>query len=433
MIRKKLQSGLIALAITTIITGTLFDVTANPSLTPGVWADITPPGGTGGFGTAFVEIDPNNPATLYASCDQNGLYKSTNAGSNWTKMGQLDSPIEVKVDPGNSQHLYATQGVRGATLGFWISNDGGATFTMPAGFVAVSSTVGMRDITMISVDPSDFKHFILSSHSAWSGMGNAGIIESTDGGTSFIVHQPTTGFTAGTMGVNILSNPSQNIGNGQTWLVGTDGNGMYRTTNSGATWTKVTSNNVPHGGNNIFYSKTGVLYAGSTPYPIRSTDNGVTWQQTSTGLEYFYYYIIYGDGNTLYTSKAYAGGSWNSSWFTSPETNGTTWTKYNPLGTGAQVFGSGPYQMCFDKVNRIMYAACWQSGLFALKVIDPSNTVTDMTQKAPVMSNRHGNRLVITDLQRIKTLTTSTLYDIKGKRIGAKGAGTQIITVRMIR
>jgi hypothetical protein len=165
MIFKKLQPGLIALATTIIMAGILNDVAANPTLTPGVWADITPPGGTGGFGTAFVEIDPSNPATLYASCDQNGLYKTTNAGSNWIKIGQLDSPIEAKVDPNNSQHLYATQGVRGATLGFWISNDGGATFIMPAGFVSVSSTIGTRDVTMISVDPSDFNHFILSSHS----------------------------------------------------------------------------------------------------------------------------------------------------------------------------------------------------------------------------------------------------------------------------
>ena len=119
-------------------------------------------------------------------------------------------------------------------------------------------------------------------------MGNAGILESKDGGASFIVHQPVSGFTAGTMGVNILSCPSQGIGNGETWLVSTDGSGMYRTTNSGGSWTKVTNNAVPHGGCNIFYAKTGILYCGGYQYPQRSTDNGITWQQISSGLDYFY-------------------------------------------------------------------------------------------------------------------------------------------------
>jgi hypothetical protein len=53
--------------------------------------------------------------------------------------------------------------------------------------------------------------------------------------------------------------------------------------------------------------------------------------------------------------------------FTSPESDGLKWTGYQG---GAQKFGNGPYRMRFDKVNRIIYSGNWDSGVWALKVLD---------------------------------------------------------------
>jgi hypothetical protein len=100
--------------------------------------------------------------------------------------------------------------------------------------------------------------------------------------------------------------------------------------------------------------------------PQKSTDNGVTWTQLG-GLPYAAYYDVVGDGTTLYTNPSFAttGAYQNKPFYVSPETDGTTWTQYKG---GAQPIPNGPYRMRFDKVNRIMYTANWDSGLWALKV-----------------------------------------------------------------
>lgn len=357
-----------------------------PDLTAGVWKAITPPGldvGTATFGTAHVEIDPSDPLTLYAAADQRGLWKTTNAGRTWAVLGDpnatydygttakyLDSPILVRIDPCDRLHLYATQGVRGKTLGFWVTTDGGQNWTMPAGFVSVASSIGTRDMTQMSVDPTDFRHAIVGSHSAWSGSTPAGVLETKDGGATFVAHPAMPTWGSGSIGLHFLYEPELGIGNANTWLVATDGNGFWRTTDGAASWKQVETWGCPHGGNSIYYASNGALYAGGYQYPVRSTDNGATWSQISSGLGYAYYYTVQGDGNTLYTMKSFAdnGAKYGVPYSVSPESDGRTWTAYQG---GAQKFDNGPFTMHFDKVNRIMYSANWNAGIWALKVLNP--------------------------------------------------------------
>jgi len=111
---------------------------ANPDLVPGVWKSITPEGVTmtpeNHIFCQGVALDPRNPSTLYLcvcayEVKQGGLIKTTDACSTWTKIGQLDEPLHVVIDPHDSNHLYCVDGVRGATLGFWVSRDGGKSLT----------------------------------------------------------------------------------------------------------------------------------------------------------------------------------------------------------------------------------------------------------------------------------------------------------------
>jgi hypothetical protein len=364
-----------------------------PVLTAGVWTNITPPAlmllGSN-FGTPWIEIDPSNPRTLYVCADQEGMWKTTDGGSSWALLGDpsaantgttttyLDSPIAVRVDPGNSQHLYATQGVRGMTMGFWVSTDGGSSWTIPMGFQTVAAaTLENRDVTQFDVDPSDFKHIILGSHSAWIAMGltNAGLFESMDGGDSWVIHLPLASWASGSMGIHFLYNPGLALGNAQTWFVGESK--FWRTTDSGTTWTNVSSYGITHGGNDFYYTAAGVLYAGAAIYPVRSTDNGVTWEQLTQGPGYSYYYSIQGDGTSLYTQISFTGtnnattdgvGATPAPYLTSKETDGLTWVPYQG---GKQTFLDGPFVMRFDPGNRIMYSANWDAGVWALKVLNP--------------------------------------------------------------
>jgi hypothetical protein len=360
-----------------------------PSLTPGVWKDITPPGIPKGdaqylIGQGFA-IDPCNMATLYWGTTPfdaawGGLYRSTNGGGTWVKLGDkaadsdpwdakttyLDEPLHVRVDPRNPQHLYAGDGVRGSTTGFWVSTDGGNNWSKSADWVATASRIGyIDDIYDVGVDPSDFDHVLVSSHSAWAWDSakygrSAGVLESTDGGATWIEHSPELSWGYG-HAIHFLYDPAKGIGNKDTWLLGTQGDGMWRTTDAGQTWTKTSTSDIFHGGGTVYYSTTGVVYASAYPQSLRSTDNGATWTEVGVGGGTT---CVYGDGKLLYTAPAYSRGA--QPFVVSPETDGITWTPYKG---GAQPFqDSGPYEMAFDPTNGILYASMWFQGVWALKV-----------------------------------------------------------------
>jgi hypothetical protein len=351
-------------------------------LTPGVWKDITPStiDFAGTFGANSIDLDPSNPWSLYASIDQRGIWKSTDGGGSFKRLGEpasmgndtsgyLDSPLRVAVDPCDPTHLYSTQGVRGATQGFWISHDGGTTWARPQGFIDIAKTT-TNDVTTLAVDPVNFGHILLGAHSAWPGRDDAGIFESKDGGQTWVTRAPASGgFQSGSVGIGFAFDPALGIGDSNTWVVNGDSARTWRTSDGGATWTKVSDLSGVHGGAELYRDSKGALYFGGYQYPARSTDNGVTWAQVSTGLQYASYMSMVGDGKNLYTgpSCACGGSPYNQSYFTSLETDGKTWTAYQG---GAQKTGNGPYRMRFDKVNRIIYSANWLSGLWALRVID---------------------------------------------------------------
>lgn len=372
---------------------------ANPVLPPGTWVDITPKAAQ--VNTAenvFLQgmaIDPSNPSTLYLGvCAFDiskpvGLYKTTDGGSNWRRVGHLDEPVHVVVDPKNSNHLYAVDGVRGNTMGFWISNDGGETWTKPAGFTAATaSPVGTQDLYSIATEPGDFNHILVSFHSPWSTGNNAGVLESLDGGLNWAVRNPPPGSAGGYgMAIFFLYFPQHNMGNDKTWLFTAQQGGFFRTVDGGVTWSQVYNNPMTHGGNQIYCSKTGVLYSGGYQYPARSTDNGLTWTQVKTGLDYSWYMGVSGDGE-----KIYVGGTGeNRPFFVSPETDGLTWTQYQG---GTQKFSTQPFEMFYDSTNGIMYSSNW-GGLYALKVVKGGNAVRPgkpsiLPRKAHVVRTRSG-------------------------------------------
>ena len=124
--------------------------------------------------------------------------------------------------------------------------------------------------------------------------------------------------------------------------------------------TLTSSLQMTHGGDQLYRAKNGALYAGAYQYPVRSVDNGATWQALKNGLVYSWYMGVCGDGTNIFLACS----NDNEPFFTSPESDGINWT---PYGGGQQKFSAEPFEMRYDPKNHIMYAASWGEGLLALK------------------------------------------------------------------
>jgi photosystem II stability/assembly factor-like uncharacterized protein len=382
---------------------------ANPTLPPGVWVDISPSVisyiNYNHYFSQGMAYDPNNSSTIYlcvAAVDEQGwgaldggIYKTTDGGSDWFKIGHLDkpawdgtdsiiSPVRIRVDPKNPNHLYCADGVRGSTSGFWVSTDAGITWTMPAAFTAAAndSRVMCSDAYSVAVDPTDFNHLLVSFHNAWANSGTCGFFESTDGGASFRIIMPDSRMTGPGFDIFFLYYPAAGIGDKNTWLVGCQGSGFFRTTDAGVTWSQVSTNVMTHGGSGIYYTKSGILYVGVGGAVLRSTNNGQTMQAVA-GLTASYIGIT-GDGTNVYT------GAFNtpSNMMIAPEATGTPWTPSN-----TQVIQSGPFEMTYDSTNRIVYASNpgWGPvGVIAMRVSDPNTGITltnEISTPASIMDN----------------------------------------------
>jgi photosystem II stability/assembly factor-like uncharacterized protein len=338
------------------------------ALQPGVWTNITPAAiDASKSACTDLQFDPQDPCTLLALYGGGGLWKSTDAGATWAEIGNLPMPNSlgrILIDPGDSKHIYATGSVNGSSLGFWVSKDGGQTFAIPDAFKAgMAAGKWTNDVYNMSADPTDFQHVVLTLH--FTPGPSAPILETTDGGMSFVAHDAAAGMDHA-QGLAILFDPALKVGNAKTWLVGAGyGSGIFRTTDAGASWTKVSDEQQNHGGFDVHYSAQGFLHVGVTGGIIRSTDNGVTWTKETNGVPYAYYYSVIGDGHMLYTSQAFVGVDYNQTFITTPEggpDEGKTWM---PFGT--QKLPSGPWKMVFDAGNGILYNASWGPA-WALKV-----------------------------------------------------------------
>jgi hypothetical protein len=352
-----------------------------PDLKPGVWTDITPRGlnlsagrgVTGSYGAFSIAFAPSNTAILYANIDNMGVWKSKDGGTSWVQLGNpkesydwgdkvtyFQTPCGLAVDPADSEHVYVTQGVRCAACGFWISHDGGNNWQRPKSFYDHDTNTGVpdTDATTLIVDPADFSHVIVGTHGQ-----TAYVYETEDGGGSWKVsHPPIDG---GSFGMAMLYHPESGTGDRKTWVVMS--NGFHRTTDAGATWTKVSDTGGVHGATETYYTKSGVIYSAAGNHPVRSTDNGLTWTAITQGLDTGKaYYTIHGDGTSLYTQWSLNFGAQPGPiWMTSPESDGLSW---KPYGAGTQHFFDGALHMAFDPSQRIMYSANWDAGLWALKV-----------------------------------------------------------------
>lgn len=173
-----------------------------------------------------IANDPSNPNVLYVGAPAGGIWKSTDNGSTWTPLSDELPQIGVSgiaVDPTNSNTIYIATGDRDASdtysVGVLKSTDGGLTWnTTGLSFTGTTNFAGD-----IIIHPTNNQIVLCAT--------SAGIYRTINGGTTWTVEQ-TGDFSQGSIRFK-TSDPSV--------VFATSTNRFYRSTNTGDTFTNITS------------------------------------------------------------------------------------------------------------------------------------------------------------------------------------------------
>jgi hypothetical protein len=149
---------------------------------PGQWVNVTPTDmnpdvlapTTNAFGPGAIASDASHPSDLYIGAGNDGIWKSTDYGSSWTRINSTiaGSPIGTPIAVAGTTPATIWVKSRKGNGSVYKSTDGGVTFNLIGGGQTA-------DLYSIVVDPYDSTHLVSGRHEADR------LVESTDGGNTW--------------------------------------------------------------------------------------------------------------------------------------------------------------------------------------------------------------------------------------------------------
>ncbi|HKW09345.1 MAG TPA: hypothetical protein VJO33_03135 [Gemmatimonadaceae bacterium] len=299
------------------------------------WRFIGPPGNR----TIAVAGIAGDPLTYYVGAASGGIWKTTDGGVHWQPIfdNQLVSSVSaLAVASSNPSVVWAGTGesfIRShISMGWGIfrSNDAGATWTK----------VGLENtgrIARIAVDPRNPDVALVAAlgHS-YGPQPERGVFRTTDGGktwTRVLIASDSAG------GIDVLMDPNDpDVVYAATWQLeiktwtrtsGGSGSGIWKSTDNGATWTRLTGNGLPTHpigkiGLGVTKADSKRLYAliesgRGIPWQGEPTDTGTLWRSDDAGA---HWQVVNSNGNLLsrpayYTRMAVAPDDPNEAFFLS--------------------------------------------------------------------------------------------------------------------
>jgi len=298
-----------------------------------------------------IAVAPSDPNIIYVGSGEglhrpdlsvgNGIYKSTDAGKTWTHLGLTDAQQipALAIDPRDPNKIFAA--VLGHPYGpsdqrgIYLSTDGGQNWKKA---VSKDENTGGSDV---EIDPSnpdvvyaamwEVRSGPWEDNNEFNGSGG-GLFKSTDGGNSW--HQLNSGLPKDLSQIYVGIAPSDSHRLYATVAAASGKLDVYRSDDSGETWTKTTSDTRPSGrigGGDLSVPKVDpknpdLVYVATT-VTMRSSDGGKTWsgfRGAPGGDDYQNLWINPNNGNIiLLVSDQGAivtvnrGESW-SSWYNQP-------------------------------------------------------------------------------------------------------------------
>jgi len=244
-------------------------------------------------------IDENSPSTIYAFGLDQGVYKTTNSGANWTQINSGLTNIQVQamaLCKNNSQVLYAGT-APGANDGVYKSTNGGTSWTRMVNGIA--EPVGTLGVQALLVDPNNANIAYCTIFNALANPTN-GLYKTTDGGANWFPIINGVGAIKSFLALAMSPTDPNTIYAGTSFDPGTSTgpSAIYKTTNGGTLWVlsstglptdpteinPVRTLNVSSANPNVviagLFVNTATLLGGF----YISTDAGANWVQKNNGL-----------------------------------------------------------------------------------------------------------------------------------------------------
>ena len=264
------------------------------TLVPSSWSSLGPspmnnfPGWVMGRVAGRISalaVDPTNESVLYLGAASGGLWKSFDGGGVWNSMfdGVGTQTIgSIALDPNNSATVWVGTGEQGRScidyfgMGLFRSTDGANTFQARNG--SGSSTLDLAHVTAVAVQPGNSNLVLAGGSGSCNGGGlGAGLYRSLDSGATW-----TKVLNGSTVNDVIFDPISSNI-----VYAAVTGGGVYKSTDSGASWTLL-ANGIPSSfsaqrvrlamapsNRNVLYALVNRSSGGTGLY--RTLDGGASW------------------------------------------------------------------------------------------------------------------------------------------------------------
>jgi len=228
--------------------------------------------------------------------------------ANWSYInasgnGDVGRAGSITIDTVNTGRFYVCT----PHSGVWLTNDNGLSYT------PITESLPTQATSCLVIDPSntDILYLATGTHNMDMPRNSMGIYKSTDGGSTWnitgLAFQASAAFAIG----ELIINPQQ-----PSTLLAATTDGLYRTWDAGATWTKILIDGV----NSVRYKPgdTTIVYTVGSAY-YRSDDGGNLFTQIVTGIynsyQWHYEYFVRTaafDPNVLYLITA---GGWANPFF----------------------------------------------------------------------------------------------------------------------